>query len=146
MVDFCHKIYIDDNQVMKTTIERWKNVNDALITYSLPHQHNNVTIPNNLLCQYYLQSFIQLNQFAIYNLIIKCDLNSKIVSNRLYIYNVSEQFSGKQSSQIKDISTIEFNISNGTIEDFLVIKSNNKLDERFQMMKCFFWQLKVILH
>ena len=102
-----------------------------LITYSLPHQHPNVSISHNLLCQFYLRSFIQLNKIAIYNLIIKCDLNSNIVSNKLYTYNISEQFNGKQSSEIKDINTTERNINNGTLEDFLVVKSNDNPDKRF---------------
>ena len=28
---FCDKIYIEDNQVMETTIERWKNISTILI-------------------------------------------------------------------------------------------------------------------
>ena len=80
---YCDKIYLKNKQVMETIIKRWKEVNDELITHSLLHQYANVSIPDNLSYQFYLQSFIQLNRGVIYNLVVKCDLNSNIVSNCL---------------------------------------------------------------
>ena len=118
-------MYANNEKVMEIHIKRWSYPDYNLTWHTNQHSTNDITTFNNTPNLYFLlQSFICLNKFGIFNLIVKFDLNSLIIDYNLYMYPIPKYF--KPSFRIKIVKEIgvKLNINNKKIIDFIVICGN----------------------
>ena len=121
---YCDTTYVNNNKLMEMNIKRW-NISDYSSTWhTIQHCHESTTAFIHSANLSVIQSYTCLNRYGIFNMIVKVNLNSRIIDHNLYMYPTPDYFNPIFRLKKEQNQGIKLNINNSILSDLVVVENN----------------------
>ena len=89
---YCDTTHVNNNKLMEINIKRWNILDYSSIWHTIQHCNENTIVSIHSPYLSSIQSYICLNRYGVFNMIVKVNLNSQVIDHNLYMYPIPEYF------------------------------------------------------